>query len=134
MECIFCRIINGEIGECIYSDDLFIAIMDVSPLSRGHLLIIPRHHSRRLVDLPDAYLGGALLVIKKIVEKLGINIGPYNILQNNGNLQSVDHVHFHVIPYDADEKEGLSVNWNRSSVSSREIELLIKTNKKLLEE
>ncbi|KAI5185893.1 hypothetical protein NEHOM01_1143 [Nematocida homosporus] len=123
MDCIFCRIVKGEVGNKVYEDSLFIAVMDVNPISRGHMLVVPKEHAEQLTDLSDAYLGGALLVIKQIVSKVG-TIDQYNILQNNGHLQSVKHVHFHIIPWNAEDEEGLLVNWTRSRVSAEEIRLL----------
>lgn len=131
MDCIFCKIARKEVGTLIYEDEQCVGVMDANPLSRGHMLIIPKYHAEYLTEMPDAYLLNILIVIKKIISKLG-TIDSYNILQNNKNMQSIKHVHFHIIPYDEQEKEGLIAKWSRSKVSSEEIHLHGEAVKKIL--
>lgn len=73
-------------------------------------LVIPKHHGRTLLDIPDDQLSEILPVAKKLAKASGAE--NYNILQNNGRLahQVVDHVHFHMIPK-PNEKEGLGIGW-----------------------
>jgi len=132
MECIFCRIIRREFGEIIYENGSFVVLMDIGPLSRGHMLVVPKYHGETLEDIPDEYLSGALVLIKKIVGKIG-TITKYNVLQNNGHIQSVPHVHFHIVPYNEEEGEGLKIQWERVSISKEEIATIGESYKKLLE-
>lgn len=109
--CIFCKIIKGEIP-CfkLFESDKTLAFLDISPLSRGHALVIPKFHGAKLMDVPDEHLGEILPVVKKLVQASGAE--NYNLLQNNGRIahQVVDHVHFHMIPKPS-EAQGLGVGW-----------------------
>ncbi|KAI0389019.1 HIT-like domain-containing protein [Xylariaceae sp. FL0594] len=109
--CIFCKIIKGEIP-CfkLFESDKTLAFLDIGPLSKGHALVIPKFHGAKLTDIPDDHLSEILPVAKKLVKATGA--ADYNILQNNGRIahQVVDHVHFHMIPK-PNEQEGLGVGW-----------------------
>ncbi|OAG28954.1 hypothetical protein NEDG_01093 [Nematocida displodere] len=111
--CIFCRIIRKEMGDIIYEDERTVVILDINPLATGHMLIIPKEHTTTMDQLPSSQLVGILGLIKKIVETTGLE--RYNILQNNRHIQSVDHVHFHLIPCWAggagSEKGALAIKW-----------------------
>ncbi|KAJ2771093.1 Adenosine 5'-monophosphoramidase [Coemansia nantahalensis] len=110
-ECIFCKIIRGDIPSVkLLETETTFAFLDVGPLSDGHALVIPKYHAEKLHQLPDEYLADTLPVAKKIAAAL--NADNYNILQNNGRLahQEVPHVHFHVIPKPSAE-EGLTIGW-----------------------
>ncbi|KAI0072196.1 HIT-like protein [Panus rudis PR-1116 ss-1] len=109
--CIFCKIIKGDIPSLkLIETDLSYSFLDIGPLSKGHALVIPKHHGEKLHDIPDEYLRDALPIAKKIAIALGVQ--DYNILQNNGRIahQEVDHVHFHVIPK-PNAEEGLVIGW-----------------------
>ncbi|CAP64567.1 uncharacterized protein PODANS_5_8420 [Podospora anserina S mat+] len=109
--CIFCKIIKGEIP-CfkLFESDKTLAFLDINPLSKGHALVIPKHHGEKLTDIPDDQLGEILPVVKRLAAATGAK--DWNLLQNNGKLahQEVGHVHFHMIPK-PNEKEGLGVGW-----------------------
>lgn len=101
--CIFCKIVNNELSSfTVYEDNDFKAILDLSPATVGHVLIIPKEHSCTLTDLSDDKLSKILLIAKKIInamkEVYGFN--NYNLIQNNGRIagQTVDHFHLHLIP------------------------------------
>ncbi|KAJ4365768.1 Protein-lysine N-methyltransferase efm5 [Neocucurbitaria cava] len=109
--CIFCKIIRGEIPSMkIFESEKTLAFLDIGPLSKGHSLIIPKHHGAKLHDIPDDQLAEVLSVTKRIAIAQGVQ--DYNILQNNGKIahQVVDHVHFHLIPK-PNEEEGLGIGW-----------------------
>ncbi|KAK4203586.1 HIT-like domain-containing protein [Triangularia verruculosa] len=109
--CIFCKIIKGEIP-CfkLFESDKTLAFLDINPLSKGHALVIPKHHGEKLTDIPDDQLSEVLPIVKKLAAATGGS--DWNLLQNNGKLahQEVGHVHFHMIPK-PNEKEGLGVGW-----------------------
>ncbi|MCJ1399302.1 Adenosine 5'-monophosphoramidase [Xylographa trunciseda] len=95
--CIFCKIIKGEIPSFkLFESQHILAFLDINPLSRGHALVIPKHHGEKLTDIPDEQLREILPVVKKLALATGAE--NYNILQNNGRIahQVVDHVHFHM--------------------------------------
>ncbi|KAF1920578.1 HIT-like domain-containing protein [Ampelomyces quisqualis] len=114
--CIFCKIIRGEIPSMkIFESEKTYAFLDIGPLSRGHSLIIPKHHGAKLHDIPDDQLSELLAVTKKIALAQGVE--NYNVLQNNGRIahQEVDHVHFHLIPK-PNETQGLGIEWPTQKV------------------
>lgn len=100
--CIFCKIISGEIpSTTIYEDNDFKVILDVSPATEGHALILPKKHYKDLDEL-DKSCGEKLLTIasnvgKALMDTFGYE--GYNIVQNNGLAagQTVFHFHMHVI-------------------------------------
>ncbi|KAJ1981153.1 Adenosine 5'-monophosphoramidase [Dimargaris verticillata] len=119
--CLFCKIVKGAIPSFkLIETELSYSFLDIGPLSKGHALVIPKHHAQKMHELPDEYLADALPVAKKLAVALGCE--NYNILQNNGRLahQEVDHVHFHVIPK-PNEKEGLSMSWPAKSADMDEL-------------
>ena len=113
----FSKIIRGETpAQRVYEDDHVIAIMDINPLSEGHVLVVPKEPAETMVDLSDeaaAALGRVLPRITRAVQKV-TGADAVNILQNNGEAagQAVMHVHFHVIPRFPDrDAGGLRVDW-----------------------
>ena len=112
---IFSKIISGEIpAHRVYEDDQVIAFLDVSPLSQGHTLLVPKEPAATLHNLSDAAasaLGSVLPRLCRAVMK-ATGCSEYNVLQNNGPgaHQAVDHVHFHIIPKPNDS-EGLRIEW-----------------------
>lgn len=109
--CIFCKIIKGDIPSFkLFESDKILAFLDIQPLSKGHALVVPKHHGEKLTDIPDDALSEILPVVKKLAAASGAE--NYNVLQNNGRLahQEVDHVHFHMIPK-PNAAEGLGVGW-----------------------
>lgn len=112
---IFSRIIRGEIPCArVYEDDAVLAFLDISPLSPGHTLVIPKEPAATLDQLSDASAAAIGRVLPRIARAVMAATGTtdYNVLQNNGAAahQAVFHVHFHVIPKPADGG-GLGVGW-----------------------
>lgn len=98
----------------MYENEYVLAFLDVSPLSRGHTLVIPKEAVASLHELSEESakaLGAALVIVSKAIVK-ATGIAEYNILQNNGATanQAVFHVHFHIIPKPSPE-EGLVIDW-----------------------
>ncbi|KAM4062264.1 HIT domain-containing protein [Hirsutella rhossiliensis] len=122
--CIFCRIIKGDIP-CmkLFESDKTLAFLDIGPLSKGHALVIPKHHGAKLTDIPDDHLSEILPTLKKLVTATGAS--EYNILQNNGTIahQQVHHVHFHMIPK-PNETEGLGIQWPATTGDMNELKAL----------
>lgn len=107
--CIFCKIIAGEIPSCkVYEDEHFLAFMDINPAVLGHTLVIPKFHCRNLLDTPDNVGEGFYPVLKKVALaiKAAFNAeGIYMFQQNEpASGQEVFHSHVHIIPrYTNDE-------------------------------
>lgn len=101
MDCIFCKIINGEIP-CykVYEDDIVLCFLDISPKANGHTLIIPKEHTLDINTIDKDTLVHVYNIASKLAkvyeEKLGIK--GYLLLQNNGDEQEVKHYHLHLIP------------------------------------
>lgn len=101
--CIFCKILAGEIPAAIvYQDQAVVAFLDVGPLAEGHLLVVPREHHPRLIDLPGDSMGritAALPLLGQVVMEVTGATG-FNLLLNEGPVagQVVPHMHFHMIP------------------------------------
>lgn len=115
-DCIFCKIISGEIpSRTVYEDDSYKAIMDVSPASRGHVIILPKNHAANIYEISDDEAAGAMIVAKKIAlaMKEALGCDGINILQNNGEAagQTVFHLHVHVIP--RYENDTVNIKWKQ---------------------
>lgn len=115
-DCIFCKIISGEIpSKTVYEDDGYKAIMDVSPASRGHVIILPKNHAANIFEISDEEAAGAMVVAKKIAAamKKALACDGINILQNNGEAagQTVFHLHVHVIPRYKDDT--VNIKWKQ---------------------
>lgn len=110
--CIFCKLANGEIPTAtLYEDKDFRVILDASPASKGHALILPKEHYADLYELDDEIAAKALVLAKKMIIKLTDILGcdGYNIVQNNKPAagQTVFHFHMHLIPRYEGDKVGL---------------------------
>lgn len=103
MECIFCKIRDGQIPSTqVYADQKTLAFMDINPINDGHLLVIPKAHAETIYDIPAEDLAAVARTAKKIAEAIRQSIRPegLNLLQANGPaaFQSVPHFHLHLIP------------------------------------
>lgn len=128
MECIFCKIANGEIPSAtLYEDEEFRVILDISPASRGHALILPKKHAADLYELPDGTASKVLILAKNIASKMKDVLGcdGLNLVQNNGEMagQTVFHFHMHIIPrYKGDD---VKVGWRPGKLSDEMREELV---------
>jgi histidine triad (HIT) family protein len=102
-DCIFCKIVAGEIPSTrVHEDERTIAFMDINPGTRGHVLVIPREHATDLLEIAHADLDAcahtAQLLAARIKERLGAD--GVNLLNSCGQAawQTVFHFHLHVIP------------------------------------
>lgn len=109
--CIFCKIINGKLPSSkVYEDNKFIAILDIAPINKGHLLVLPKDHTPDIFDIESSVLSELIVLVKRlsVAVKAGLHADGVHVLQNNGEaaLQSVFHLHFHIIPkYNSDKRE-----------------------------
>ena len=108
MNCLFCRIISGEVTAAIvFQDDISIAFLDHRPLFPGHCLLVPRNHIETLGDLPTELVGpffGNVQLLTRAVEVALEAEGSFVAL-NNRVSQSVPHLHVHIVP--RRKKDGL---------------------------
>ena len=127
--CIFCKIAAGEIpSRKIYEDKDLIAIMDLSPTSKGHSLIIPKEHYTNIYDIDEEIAGKVMKTAKKLATKMtvALNCDGFNLLQNNGETagQTMFHFHMHLIPrYKGDT---VNISWNPGTPEQDAAELAAK--------
>ena len=100
-QCLFCQIAAAEVeAAVVWQDDEFVAFLDVRPVFKGHVLLVPRSHVVTLPDLParlrDPFLAAAQRLAAAMVEGLGAQ-GSF-VAMNNTVSQSVPHLHCHVVP------------------------------------
>lgn len=101
--CVFCSIINHEIpSKVVYEDDLVLAILDISQVTKGHTLVMPKKHVDNLLECDDETAAHLIQVVKHLAKRIQEKTGAsgINILNNNGETagQTVNHLHFHIIP------------------------------------
>ncbi len=133
-DCIFCKIIKGEIPSfTVYEDDTFKVILDRFPTAPGHALIIPKEHAADMFELPEETAAKLYPLAQKLGAKIKAAVGAegMNIVQNNGEVagQSVHHFHLHMIP----RKAGDNIVLNKSSNADTTIEELEAVLKKIQE-
>jgi histidine triad (HIT) family protein len=102
-DCLFCRIVAGEIPSTrVDEDERTVAFMDINPATPGHLLVIPREHSVDLLEVPEEDLDAVLRMAKKLAGRVKERLGAdgVNLLNSCGRVawQTVFHFHVHVIP------------------------------------
>ena len=111
--CIFCKIVAGEIP-CykIAETDNVLAFLDVMPITRGHLLIIPKKHIELIYDAEPEIMAEVMSVATKIsaVAKKNLNCDGMNLLLNTEKYagQIVPHIHLHLIPRFLDD----NIKWS----------------------
>lgn len=103
MDCIFCKIIAGQIPSIkIYEDERTFAFMDINPRSDGHCLVIPKKHAVTLWDIEDDELRVTMATLKKVALAIKQTLNPDGMtsFQLNGKAanQLVDHYHVHLVP------------------------------------
>jgi histidine triad (HIT) family protein len=102
-ECIFCKIIAGEVpGQIVEEDERTVAFMDINPATRGHLLVIPRAHARNLLEISPEDLGATIATAQRMAQRVNQRLQPagINLINSCGSAawQTVFHFHVHVIP------------------------------------
>ena len=102
MDCIFCKIANGEIPSAkVYEDDTVVAFNDLEPQAPSHILVIPKQHISSAADITpenSAVIAHIFEVIAKIAKDNGFNDG-FRVVNNCGDSagQTVKHIHFHLM-------------------------------------
>lgn len=101
MDCIFCKIIDGEIpSKKVYEDENVLCIYDIMPQAPIHVLLMPKKHVSNLLEVDDDDMMNNLLnAIKHITKKLKIDDSGFRTVINTGDdaAQSVKHLHFHIL-------------------------------------
>ncbi|WP_075981526.1 HIT family protein [Bacillus massilinigeriensis] len=102
-DCIFCKIINGEIPAAkVYEDENVLAFIDISQVTKGHTLVIPKVHKENIYELTPEISKNIFEVIPKIANGINKAYQPIglNLVNNNGEAagQTVFHYHVHLLP------------------------------------
>lgn len=133
-DCIFCKIIKGEIPcSKLYEDNEFFAFLDIAPINKGHTLIVPKIHCKNLLDFPKAEETDLVEFIKKVARAIikATNADGFNLGLNNGEAagQVVHHAHFHIIPRFSDDNLG---HWPKKEIPEQEMQDIQKKIKTFL--
>jgi histidine triad (HIT) family protein len=110
MSCVFCAVVAGEAPAIpVYEDDDYLAILDIRPIVRGHVLVIPKVHTVDLTDTPPATVADMMRIGQRIARAArasALHADGNNIVLNDGKaaFQSVFHVHLHVAPRKSGDK------------------------------
>ena len=124
-DCIFCKLAGVMIPtNSIYEDDKFKVILDMSPATRGHALILPKEHYANIYEMPTELVSEAFALAAKLAKSMTDKLGAdgFNIVQNNNEVagQTVFHFHIHLIPrYEGD---GQKIGCNPTSPTSDELD------------
>ncbi len=131
-DCIFCKIIKGEIPSTkVYEDKNTVAFLDINPVAQGHLLVVPKEHAEFIEEISEKSLTEAIKVTKKLISILdqfneGTNIGMNN---KPAAGQLVPHVHFHLIP--RNKGDGLK-HWSSQKYDKGQADAIADKIKRLL--
>ena len=97
MDCIFCKIIAGEIpSDKVYEDESVLAFRDINPQAPVHVLIVPKKHMRNILECDDATATAVLKAIGEVARQEGVSVSGFRVVTNCGRdgAQSVEHLHF----------------------------------------
>ena len=103
MDCIFCKILNGEIpSKKVYEDEFVYAFHDINPMAPVHIIVIPKVHiesADKIDETNSNYVAKIFEAIPKIAKELGISETGYRVITNIGENggQTVKHIHFHIL-------------------------------------
>ncbi|MFS8950875.1 HIT family protein [Streptococcus australis] len=114
-DCIFCKIVAGEIpASKVYEDDHFLAFLDISQVTPGHTLVIPKKHARNLLEMTPDETADLFNVVSRVTKKVESATQPQgmNIISNMEEIagQSVFHTHVHILPRYSQE-DGLKIDF-----------------------
>ena len=109
MDCIFCKIANGEIpAKILTQTENSIAFMDAFPLTEGHSLVIPKKHYQKIQDIPQDENTDLFETVRKVISKVDSLTNATLVAVHNGKEsgQEIPHVHVHLIPRRSDDSAG----------------------------
>lgn len=109
MDCIFCKIANGEIPTKIIAEtNKSLAFMDAFPLTKGHSLVITKNHYEKIQDMPAEENAELFETVRKVISKVDKLTNATLVAVHNGKEsgQEIPHVHVHLIPRSSDDSAG----------------------------
>lgn len=101
MDCLFCKIINGDIpSKKVYEDDLVLVFLDINPSTNGDMLVVPKKHYENIYDIDEDLVLHIHKVVKNLFNMLKekLSVDGLTLVQNNGHGQEIKHYHLHVTP------------------------------------
>ena len=118
-DCIFCKIIKGEIpSKTIYEDEKIKIFMNINPSTDGHLLVVPKEHLVTLMDVSNELIGYALDIVREKIYPLlkeRLHCEGLTLAQNNDMGQEIKHYHIHLIP--RYPEDGADFQYDKSKIS-----------------
>ncbi|MGD6777102.1 MULTISPECIES: HIT family protein [Bacillaceae] len=127
-DCIFCKIIDGDIPAAkVYEDEHVLAFLDISQVTKGHTLVIPKVHKENIYELTPEIAENLFKVVPKIANSIKEQFEPIglNLLNNNGEAagQSVFHYHLHILPRYG-KGDGFGAVWksNQSDYTTQDLQ------------
>ena len=140
-DCIFCKIINQEIPSYkVYEDDKVYAFLDITQVTKGHTLLVPKEHVTDIFEYEPTLAGEVFARVPKVaraLEKAFPEMQGLNIINNNKELayQSVFHSHIHLIPrYGESDDFSIHFGNNQEAYSSEEMQKIAEKIKKQVEQ
>ncbi|MCV0430293.1 HIT domain-containing protein [Nitrosopumilus sp.] len=126
MDCIFCKIINGEIkSKFLKETDNSVSFLDAFPLALGHVLVIPKKHHQKIQDMSSEENADLFSLVQQITSKVDNITGSTLIAIHNGKDagQEIPHVHVHLVPRSKDDSAGAIHSMFNSSLKLSESEM-----------
>ncbi|MFP4567320.1 MAG: HIT family protein [Candidatus Woesearchaeota archaeon] len=128
-DCIFCKIIRGEIpSHKIYEDEHTLTFLDIKPKTKGHMITIPKKHYETIYDIPEETLIDIIKITKKMskIVKEKLNADGVNIINSNEKAaqQDINHIHFHTLPRYKDDKLNI---WHKENEEEYNLDKIKKT-------
>ena len=125
MDCIFCKIVKGEIpAKIIEKTNKSLAFMDAFPLAKGHSLVIPKNHYEKMQEIPPEENAELFETVRKLLSKVDKLTNSTLVALHNGkdSGQEIPHVHIHLIPRSKEDSAGPvhSMFKNRPKLSDKE--------------
>ena len=126
MDCIFCKIISGQIPSKIIQETTHsVAFLDAFPLAKGHTLVIPKNHHVKIQDMSDEENSDLFSLVHKVLSKVDRLTGATLVAIHNGKDagQEIPHVHVHLVPRNTGDSAGpIHSMFNSIKFSDSEIE------------
>ena len=117
-DCVFCDIIAGNLpASVVYEDKTVMAIMDISPVNPGHVIVIPKKHIPYMADMDEdtgAHLFRITMRMQKAIRRSGVRCEGINLFLADGEaaFQDVFHLHMHIIPRFKGDEFKISADWS----------------------
>jgi len=123
--CVFCSIVAGDIpSKKVYEDDDILAILDISQVTKGHTLVMPKKHYENLLECPKETLDKLIEKVQDLAKQIcnKLDAKGFNILVNTNEVagQTVMHLHFHIIPR-YDENDTIKIEFKENKFDLDEI-------------